>query len=73
MTNISEWDVEDCACLHKQITEWVVCLHHPKHSDLAEAVIHALSTRDPVTCHIVRAATAGRRSHALLPRTGRPA
>jgi hypothetical protein len=68
MTEISQYQVEDCACLHKQITEWVVCCHHPRHTDLADAVIHALATRDPVTRRVVRAETAGRR----MPRIAVP-
>ena len=63
----TERDVEECACLHKQITEWVLCAHSPRHQDLADAVIHALATRDEQTRRAVRSATAGRRPPSWVP------
>ena len=38
MAALSEWDVLECACLHKQVVERVVCSHLPRHMDLADAV-----------------------------------
>lgn len=61
MAGYTERDVEECVCLHKQVTEWVVCVHVPPHADLADLVIRFLDTRNPEMERIVRAATAGRR------------
>ena len=61
MLRFTEFEVDQLACLHKQITEWVLCGHTPHHEDLAAAAIHALQTRDPELIRIVRSATAGRR------------
>ena len=61
MAKFTEWDVLECACLHKQVVEWAQCPHSPGHTDLADAVIHALQTTDPVTIRAVRSACAGRR------------
>lgn len=57
----SEVWVTEFACLHEQITRWVLCGHRPRHTDLADAVIALLQTRDSVTRRAVRAAAAGRR------------
>lgn len=57
----SRYQIEELVCLHRQVTLWVTCGHRPQHQDLADAVIHALGTRDPETRRIVRGATAGRR------------
>jgi hypothetical protein len=54
--------VDELVCLHKQVTEWTTCPHHPNHEDLADAVIRFLRTQDPVTRRAIRAATAGRRN-----------
>jgi hypothetical protein len=63
MPSFTERDVEECACLHKQVTEWILCGHVPCHLDLADAVIHILKTDEPEIRRIVRAATSGRRAH----------
>lgn len=65
MDNRTEWHVADLACLHKQITEWVVCPHRPRHMDLSDAVLHCIKTNDPVTRRAVLSATAGRRVIAV--------
>jgi len=64
MAGYTERDVEECACLHKQITDWVLCAHVPRHQDLADAIVQFLRTRDPETRRGVRGATAGRRRGA---------
>jgi hypothetical protein len=51
-------DIEELTCLHKQITEWVLCGHFLRHQDLADAVIHSIGSRDAVTCRLIKAATA---------------
>ena len=60
MAALSEWDVLECACLHQQVVERVVCSHLPRHMDLADAVLRFLGSTDPVTTKAVRAACAGR-------------
>lgn len=60
MITVSEADVLECVCLHKQITEWVGCPHSPRKHDLGEAVIRLLGTTDPITQLAVRAACARR-------------
>ena len=61
MATFTEWDVLECACLHKQVVEWVACGHNPRHIDLADAMVRFLRTTDPVTIRAVRSACAGRR------------
>jgi len=61
MATFTEADVLECACLHKQVVEWVACSHSPHHIDLADAMVRFLKTSDPVTIRAVRAACAGRR------------
>lgn len=61
MGTFTERDVLECACLHKQVVEWVACPHSPRHSDLADEVVRLLGTIDPVTIRAVRSACAGRR------------
>ncbi len=51
---------EDCACLHRQITEWVMCPHSHKHLDLTEAVIHMVGSSDPASIEAIRSATVRR-------------
>jgi hypothetical protein len=59
---------EELACLHEQITEWVLCGYQPGLQDLAAAVIHALGPSTPELQRMVRSVTAGRRALELSPR-----
>ena len=59
MASYSEFDVLECACLHKQITERIACIHLPRHLALGEAVIRLLGSTDLVTKRAVLAACAG--------------
>ena len=61
MATFTEWDVLECACIHRQITERVGCSHTPRHIDLADAVVQLLGSTDPVTIKAVRSACARRR------------
>jgi len=61
-------DVAELVCLHRQLTTWVFCPHHPSHDDLANVLIHSIGTKDPETKRIVRAATSGRRRAGDLPK-----
>jgi hypothetical protein len=61
VATFTEWDVLECACLDKQVVEWVACAHSPRHIDLADAMVRFLKTTDPVTIRAVRSACAGRR------------
>jgi hypothetical protein len=61
MATFTEWDILECACLHKQVVEWVACPHTPHHIDLGDAMVRFLGTTDPITIRAVRAACAGRR------------
>lgn len=72
MSGARSCHVEELVCLHRQVTLWVTCGHHPRHQDLAQAVIHALGTSDKETCRLVRSATAGRRPDPAALRGGRP-
>jgi hypothetical protein len=73
MANVSEQDVLECACLHKQITERVGCPHSPSHLDLGDAVVRLLGTADPATQRAVQAACSrGRLAQAIRhPSRGR--
>ena len=61
MPTISDAEILDCVCLHKQVVEWVACPHLPRHADLGDAVVRLLGSTDPVTIRAVRAACAGGR------------
>ena len=63
MATFTEHDVQECACLHKQITEWLECSHSPSHIDLCDAVLRLLGSTDPIAPRTVRSACVGRRSH----------
>lgn len=71
LAGFSSWDVEEFACLHKQITEWVLCCHYPKHQDLADAVIQVLGPSSTALRRVVRSATAGRRAITIPSAFGR--
>lgn len=48
------------ACLHKQVTEWVLCGHHPRHEDLADALVRGMSPCSIELEKAIRSATVGR-------------
>jgi hypothetical protein len=56
------------ACLHKQVTEWVLCGHSPRHDDLADALVRGMSPCSSELEKAIRSATAGRRSVKQDPR-----
>jgi hypothetical protein len=68
MATFTEADVLECACLHKQVVEWVGCPHAPSHIDLGDAVVRLLGSTDPITIRAVQAACAGRRLSSGAPR-----
>jgi len=53
----TESEAAELACLHKQVTERVACLHSPRHVELGEAIIRGIRTEDPITQRAIRAAT----------------
>ena len=65
MPGYCDRDVEECACLHKQITERVGCVHSPPHVDLGEAVVRLLGCKDPKDQRAIRAAAARGRSRGV--------
>lgn len=48
------------ACLHKQVTEWVLCGHSPRHEDVADALVRGMAPCSPEFEKAIRSATAGR-------------
>jgi hypothetical protein len=67
MTEVTPFMVAELVCLHKQVTQRVVCNHCPRHDDLADVVIHAIGTRDLETIRLVRRSTSGRRQPPVSP------
>lgn len=55
------------ACLHKQVTEWVLCGHSPRHEDLADALVRAMAPCSLELEKAIRSATAGRRPMKQIP------
>lgn len=53
------------ACLHKQVTEWVLCGHSPRHEDLADAIVRGMAPCSVELEKAIRSATAGRRAIKL--------
>ena len=73
MPDSCDRDVDECACLHKQITERVACPHSPPHLDLGDAVVRLLGCKDPRDQRVIRAAAARGRSASKTwpPKLGR--
>lgn len=67
MSDLMVWALK-FACLHKQVTEWVLCGHSPRHEDLADALVRGMSPCSSELEKAIRSATAGRRPLKQEPR-----
>ena len=56
------------ACLHKQVTEWVLCGHYPRHEDVADALVRGMSPCSSELEKAIRSAAAGRQPMKQAPR-----
>lgn len=54
------------ACLHKQVTEWVLCGHSPRHEDLADALVRGMAPCSLELEKAIRSAAAGRRAEPCV-------
>lgn len=60
MSDLMVWALK-FACLHNQVTEWVLCGHSPRHEDLADALVRGIGPCTPEFEKAIRSATTGRR------------